>query len=300
MKKPIYIFMLLFVITESCSQEAKQKYVLEEVSTAPQLNVADLVAEVHEIIHPLGTTIETRILAPANFQRTVEKENSYPEYLRSLPLKPHGSEVMLFNGDFKPNYDTYDAVIDMEVGNKDLHQCADAVMRLRAEYLWNEERYDEIHFNFTNGFSVDYTKWIEGSRMVVKGNKTHWVNKSIPSKTYQDFWGYMELIFNYAGTLSLSKELIPVEIKDIKIGDVFIWGGSPGHAVLVIDMAKNPATNEKFFLLAQSYMPAQEIQLLQNPNNEKLSPWNSVSEIGDEIITPEWVFQTSDLKRVKK
>ena len=59
--------MLLFVITESCSQEAKQKYVLEEVSTAPQLNVADLVAEVHEIIHPLGTTIETRILAPANF-----------------------------------------------------------------------------------------------------------------------------------------------------------------------------------------------------------------------------------------
>jgi hypothetical protein len=51
----------------------------------------------------------------------------------------------------------------MEIGNKDLHQCADAVMRLRAEYLWNEERYDKIHFNFTNGFRVDYTKWIEGS-----------------------------------------------------------------------------------------------------------------------------------------
>ncbi|MEZ4798767.1 MAG: DUF4846 domain-containing protein [Flavobacteriales bacterium] len=59
------------------------------------------------------------------------------------------------------NYDVYDAVVDLEIGTKDLHQCADAVMRLRAEYLWVTQQYDKIHFNFTNGFRVDYTEWDE-------------------------------------------------------------------------------------------------------------------------------------------
>ena len=59
----------------------------------------------------------------------------------------------------------------------------------------------------------------------------------------------------------------------MKIGDVFIKGGSPGHAVTIVDIAINPKTNKKVFLLAQSYMPAQEIKILKNPNNSELSPW---------------------------
>ena len=188
------------------------------------------------------------------------------------------------------------SLLDMEIGNKDLHQCADAVMRLRAEYLWNYKRYNDIHFNFTNGFRVDYSKWMEGKRMVVKGNKTYWVDKVAPSNTYQDFWEYMELIFNYAGTLSLSKELLPVDIGDMKIGDVFIWGGSPGHAVLVIDIAENSDTKEKTFLLAQSYMPAQDIHILKNPSNNDLSPWFSIN-FGETLNTPEWPFDINSLKR---
>ena len=133
--------------------------------------------------------------------------------------------------------------------------------------------------------------------MVVKGNNTYWTKRTKPSNTYKDFWEYMELIFNYAGTLSLSKELVAVEIGDIKIGDVFILGGSPGHAVLVVDLAESEKTKEKIFLLAQSYMPAQEIQLLQNPNNSTLSPWYSVKELDGEINTPEWTFKLADLKR---
>ena len=49
-------------------------------------------------------------------------------------------------------------------------------------------------------------------------------------------------------------------VTSMQIGDVLIQGGSPGHAVIVVDMAENPATGEKLYLLAQSYMPAQDIQ----------------------------------------
>jgi hypothetical protein len=106
----------------------------------------------------------------------------------------------------------------------------------------------------------------------------------------------MELIFNYAGTLSLSKELNSVDINNLQIGDVFIQGGRPGHAVIVVDVSINKETNEKLFLLAQSYMPAQETQILKNPNNPVISPWYN-ADFNGELNLPEWTFRSSDLKR---
>ncbi len=299
MKRIISILLLLFLLFESCGQKTKQKKIFNNGTIAIDNDSLINVSESQKTINTSGTTLETRILSPDNFQRTKENKNSFSEYLRQLPLKPHGAEVMLYNGKTKPNNNIYVAVVDMEIGYKDLHQCADAIMRLRAEYLWNQKRYKDIHFNFTNGFRVDYSKWMEGKRIVVKGNKSYWIKKSNASNTYQDFWNYMELIFTYAGTLSLSKELESVDIADLRAGDVFIWGGAPGHAVLVVDIAKNLDTNEKIFLLAQSYMPAQEIQILQNPNNPELSPWYFATDIKEEIITPEWTFNIRDLKRFK-
>jgi hypothetical protein len=42
------------------------------------------------------------------------------------------------------------------------------------------------------------------------------------------------------------------------VGDVFIRGGSPGHAMLVVDMGED-AAGRKIYLVAQSYMPSQLI-----------------------------------------
>ena len=81
----------------------------------------------------------------------------------------------------------------------------------------------------------------------------------------------------------------------MQIGDVFIKGGSPGHAVIVVDMAKS-STGETLFLLAQSYMPAQEIQILVNPVNDDLSPWYSTKYL-DYLQTPEWGFEIDELMR---
>lgn len=248
-------------------------------------------------LNPSGQTIETRFIVPDSFERIAVPIDSFAGYLRTLPLKPNGAEVKLYNGSIKPNADIYDAVINMDIDPENLQQCADAIMRLRGEYLWAQKRYNEIHFNFTNGFRVDYSKWMEGCRMIVKGNKTSWKNSAPPSNSYKDFREYMKLIFLYAGTLSLSKELLAVDYKDLKIGDILIKGGSPGHAVIVVDLAVNSQSGEKIYLLAQSYMPAQEIQVLKNPMNRDLSPWYLLDEKIEIIDTPEWRFKNTDLKR---
>lgn len=182
----------------------------------------------------------------------------------------------------------------MEISNRDLQQCADAIMRLRGEYLYFTKAYDQISFNLTNGFKMEYSKWMAGNRLAVEGNKTYWWKITAPSNTDKDFQNFMEVVFTYAGTISLAKELHPKNIKDLAAGDVFIIGGSPGHAVIVVDVAENKS-GEKVFMIAQSYIPAQETQILKNKNDDKLSPWYSAN-IEDKLYTPEWTFEVGHLK----
>ena len=104
----------------------------------------------------------------------------------------------------------------------------------------------------------------------------------------------MDYVFAFANTASLKKQMKPRTINDAKIGDVFIQGGSPGHAIIVVDSAVNELTGDRVFMLAQSYMPAQETQILINPKSDSLSPWFQCRE--GELQTPEWTFNSSDLK----
>jgi hypothetical protein len=296
MKAVLFITIAWLCFMPGCQQNNAKGTSLTKIEDPLEEKGNQLANNFEVLINPAGKTVETRIRAPQGFERIGVAENSFANYLRQLPLKSHHANVLLYNGCIKENHGIYDAVVDLKIGNKNLHQCADAVIRLRAEYLYRQKRFDKIHFNFTNGFRVDYSEWMKGNRVVVQGLKTYWTHTHSPANTYQDFWDYLEMVFSYAGTLSLAKELESVNIDDLQIGDVFIQGGSPGHAIIVVDLAINPQNNKKIFLLAQSYMPAQEIQILKNPNNKKLSPWYS-ADFSDVLETPEWVFYKTHPKR---
>lgn len=216
--------------------------------------------------------------------------------MQNTSLKPHGTLVHYYSGEEKSNK-VAAAVLIYDVGNKDLQQCADAVMRLRAEYLYKSKQFDLLHFNFTSGFKADYSKWRSGYRISVKGNNVGWVKTTKESESYQSFREYLNIVFTYAGTASLTKELKQISLSQMQIGDVFIKGGSPGHAVIVIDMAVNPKTNKKVFMIAQSYMPAQDIHILINQNKPAISPWYDLVDLAEEIETPEWTFDKNQLKR---
>ena len=210
------------------------------------------------------------IATPPGFTRTPANDRSFAAWLREIRLKKD-RRVFLYNGNLKANQSAQFAVLDIPVGNKDLQQCADAVMRLRSQFLYDNKRYNEIWFADNSGKKYQY---------------------SISSG--EPFGRYLEKVYSYCGTVSLAKQLNKRSYHDMQIGDVLIRGGSPGHAVLVVDMAIRP-DGKKIYLLAQSYMPAQDIHIVQNPRDNNLSPWY---EINDKalIYTPEWVFSTKELK----
>jgi hypothetical protein len=155
------------------------------------------------LINPEGKHIPTRINTPKDYQREQYPANSFAHYLQSFPLKAHGSKVMLYDGSEKINQYAHVAVLAIDVGRKNLQQCADAIIRLRAEYLWQERKYEEIRFHFTNGFQADYAKWRAGYRIQVNGNRVSWYKRYGETTTYKSFHQYLEKVFIYAGSISL-------------------------------------------------------------------------------------------------
>lgn len=248
--------------------------------------------------HPWKPTATERLPArfppPPGYARVEEADGSFGAWLRTLPVLDGRGTVKLHDGRDKANQAAHVAVLDVDLSKKDLQQCADAVMRLRAEYLWASGQADRVCFRFTSGHAAWWSKWREGQRPEIRGNKVRFPISATPDAGYANFRAYLETIFTYAGSHSLAKELGRVDDpRQVAAGDVFIKGGFPGHAVLVLDVAKD-ARGERVFLLGQSYMPAQQIHVLANPRAE--SPWYAARRAGT-LETPEWRFDYTDLRR---
>lgn len=211
---------------------------------------------------------------PEGYHREPAAKGSFAAFLRNIPIK-NSHTVLLFNGTPKRNQEAHYAILDIPVGRQDLQQCADAVMRLKAEYLFSQGRYNDIVFRDNEGHVYVFA----------------------PPYNRSNLEKFMLRVFGMCGSASLEKELRSVaHFSDIQAGDVLVRGGFPGHAEIVTDVAVNDA-GEKIYLLAQSYMPAQDIHIVKNPMNSDSNPWYDATDRGNEIYTPEYTFTRNQLKR---
>lgn len=245
-----------------------------------------------------GPTVVERIAPPPGYKRIQVDSLSFGAWIRRLPLKPPGSKVYMHNGAPKPNQGAKVAVYDIDIGDRDLQQCADVAIRLRAEYLYERGLYDSISFNFTSGDTIPFRRWIQGWRPQVAHDEVTWLHTAEPDSSREVLAEYLHQIYVYAGSYSLSRQLPRRHDPcDIRIGDLFIEGGFPGHVVFVVDIAIDTTDpRQRVFLLAQGFTPGQDIHILRNPENTQLSPWYDC-EIGDTLVTPEWEFNDEWLRR---
>jgi len=248
-----------------------------------------------EVPVPAADTLAARFPPPGGFTRLPCGPTC--EWLRGLPLLPGRPEVRLHDGRTKPNQGAHLAVVDVDVGKRDLQQCADAVLRLWAEERFSRGDAESLCVPLTSGAPLPWKRWAAGERPSVQGSSLHWAARAAPDAGHAAFRHYLDFAFTYAGTASVQRYMVErVPLRDIRPGDLFVQGGFPGHAVAVVDVAEGPG-GRRVFALAQSYMPAQDIHVLDNPASPG-SPWYELAE-GAPLATPEWTFPAGSLARFR-
>lgn len=244
-----------------------------------------------------GNTIQERIKPPAGYERLGADSSSFAAWLRGLPLRQGNPDVLLYNGRKKSRQDTHHAILDIDIGTRDLQQCADACIRLFAEYAYSQGRYNDIVFNFTSGNACRYADWRTGK---IPPDIRQWVKDvwpKSPDTTYDGFRKYLDVVFVYAGSVSLERECARVTSADsLAAGDMLMRPGFPGHVCMIIDVAVDTASGTRACLLFEGFTPAQNLVILRHPDNPGLSPWY-VFDCDAGITTPDWSFDCGDFRR---
>ena len=286
MKKALLVLLLIISVVVLAYQFKPVKQVV---------SVVESTIRTPSLINKDSLTIKSRVNVPEGYKRINYPKGSFQECLRNYKLKAYGSKII--------NYDDTEyfwqrghiGILEVPVPKNGLQQCADALIRIRSEYLWDNNRKDEIGFNFTSGHYCSWKKYAEGYRPKINGNKVTFHKTAAANNSKDNFYKYLNLIYMYSGTLSLYNELKSINSKDLQIGDMLIKGGSPGHIVMICDEVENES-GEKLFLLFQGNTPAQSVHLVKNLTDTTISPWY---ELEDDAITPVSNYTFSSAKFVR-
>jgi hypothetical protein len=150
--------------------------------------------------------------------------DAFGEHVRSLPLLPPGEPVLTWDG--REVAMRAARVVDLPLPARDLQQCADSVLRVRAE--WERARGQSPAFHYTSGTLSRWSDW--------RGTWESWLLD----------------LYTYAGTRSLPLDTVADDTPDP--GDVLVTPGSPGHAVMLLDVATDG--QDTWVLVGQGFMPA--------------------------------------------
>lgn len=284
----IFIYLSLIVFISACKSPEKEKSVTIENKEAEETSI---------LIKKEKNTIKERFLPPKGFEWITEQPETFGYFIENFPLKKYGSPILKYDGNPIATQNLHEAVFDIDTGNLDLQQCADAVIRLHAEYLYKNKRFNEIKYHFTSGDLLSWSDYKNGTRAYVNGNSVSFRKTASADDSYQNFRTYLDLIYTYAGTISLTNyETKPVtKIENLKTGDILITPGSPGHVVFIAGVAKNE-DGKKIFLLGEGFTPAQSIHILSNPFNTILSPWYELDTNSEETKTARYFFKPSNFR----
>ncbi len=243
-------------------------------------------------------TLQSRFETPPGYHRVKLPEDSFGAWLRTLPMAAEDTPVTSYKGAvIHPADDQYLAgVVAIDVGKVDLQQSPDVVIRLHAEWLWSQgER--NMTYRGATGLDMPFSRWTRGERIMAQGASVFWVVKAKPAEPdHAELRKYLDTVYTWANSTALAQQGQAVEATDLQPGDFFVHMGSPGHAMIVLDIAEKPA-GQRLALLGQALNPAQSVFVVR-PG--RATAWFSM-RAGESIITPHTKEFTWDgLRRLGK
>ena len=243
---------------------------------------------INENAQPIYLKQEVRSQSPRRILS--HDEGTWQYFLQNLPVL--NGPILNYRGQPISHQSKNAGIINYDVGSQDLQQCADALIRLRSEYLFQQKSYNEIGFHFTNGDFYSWKDYSKGKRPEVKGNKVKYYQTNNSELSYKNLRSYLDIVYAYAGTISVANEL--KDAKDFSVGTVIITPGSPGHCCIIIDETVS-GENKKFYKLVEGFTPAQSIYIVSNPYDKEISPWYQLKK--GNISTSSYQFRNYLLKK---
>lgn len=240
-------------------------------------------------------TLSARFAVPPEYSRLPVAAGSFGEWLRDLPLAAEGTPVVSFKGEqVRPADDEYlAAVIAIDVGKIDLQQSPDVAIRLHAEWQWSLGN-REFSYRGATGLDMPLGRWARGERVMAEGRSVFWVTKGKPQTLdHAEFRRFLDAVFTWANSTSLGQQASPVQPDDVQPGDFFVHAGSPGHAVIILDIAVRE-DSRKVALLGQALNPAQSVYVLKLGS---AGPWFSLRPESILITPYTKEFEWTELRR---
>ncbi len=247
---------------------------------------------------PKHVPAEQRYPTPAGFARVPLASGSYGAWLRTLPVRLDRTHVLAYDGRrlVRPS----DGVVLLDVGTRDLQQCADSAIRLHAEWLWSTGRAKHAAYHFTSGDRTRWRDWRRGERFKIRGSKVQRLRGAARAGDHRSYRRWLELVFRYAGTRSLRLDSDPAD--RIQPGDFYVQPGGPGHAVVVLDVADHP-DGRRVALVGQGFMPAEDFHVLRAGHDRVIDRvWFLLpDEAHPTLDTPSWApFEAGDARRFRR
>lgn len=220
------------------------------------------------------STIRGAFPPPAGFRSL--PANDFARWLQDRPVLAPDAPVTTYDGRFVEHEAR---VIDLPLVPGDLQQCADSAIRLRAE--WERSVGRSPSFHATSGDPIPWERYARGETPYETGNRLAW--KRGGNGTWD---GWLVKVFTWAGTRSLQFDTVAA--VDPRPGDLLVAPGSPGHAVVLLDVATDGAQTR--VLVGEGYMPAQSFHV-------EIGPHDGWWPYEDGVALPHWTLPAAGLRR---
>jgi hypothetical protein len=184
------------------------------------------------------------IPVPNGYTRVNYERSSFSNYVQHLPLKSENRIFSHQNKDLTHWYESLGVIDKPLLFKDDLEQCADFTMRLWADYHKESGKLSTL-------FLFNYS-----------GSKVYFKDSHL---SYEKF---LRKAFASSNSHSMKVGAKKISSAELVPGDLFVQNetGGIGHVSMILDHAKSPSKPD-LYLIAFSFMPAQEMHIEKAPAN---------------------------------